>query len=556
MSIAADYPLFPSLPRAWHVLIVAMLTLLLAHALPAFAQDVEQPATPPQSAPAAEPSAQPDVEATDTSDDDDDDDNGHHHNVIMRFSKDTFVPAQDTVDAVVTVSGSSTTEGHVREGVVSVFGNTRATGEVDEDAVALFGNVYVNNHVGGDVFALFGNVELGPQARVDGEVVVISGELIRDPAAKIRGDINEVTLPFEFGRFEWLRPWVKHCLLLGRPLAMEQGLGWAWTLAIGFLALYLVLALMFSQSVENCVKTLEQRPGRTLVASVLTLLLTPILTVLLMITVVGFAVVPFLWIALFLAGLFGKTVILAALGRRITRFTGSGPLSDVAIAVLIGGILVLGLYLIPVLGFIIYKVLGILSLGVVVYTLLIEIQAKREITSKAAAAAAGPGVTPTVETMAESSAAFDASASTAEATSAQAAATVAASTIPELSLPRAGFWIRMGALFIDMVLIGVALSVLRSDGVFLLALAIYGAVMWKMKGTTVGGVVCHLKVIRVDGREIDWSAAAIRALSCFLSLALAGLGFLWIAFDPNRQAWHDKIAGTVVVRVPQGIPLV
>jgi len=556
MSIAADYPLFPSLPRAWHVLIVAMLTLLLAHALPAFAQDVEQPATPPQSAPAAEPSAQPDVEATDTSDDDDDDDNGHHHNVIMRFSKDTFVPAQDTADAVVTVSGSSTTEGHVREGVVSVFGNTRATGEVDEDAVALFGNVYVNNHVGGDVFALFGNVELGPQARVDGEVVVISGELIRDPAASIRGDINEVTLPFEFGRFEWLRPWVKHCLLLGRPLAMEQGLGWAWTLAIGFLALYLVLALMFSQSVENCVKTLEQRPGRTLVASVLTLLLTPILTVLLMITVVGFAVVPFLWIALFLAGLFGKTVILAALGRRITRFTGSGPLSDVAIAVLIGGILVLGLYLIPVLGFIIYKVLGILSLGVVVYTLLIEIQAKREITSKAAAAAAGPGVTPTVETMAESSAAFDASASTAEATSAQAAATVAASTIPELSLPRAGFWIRMGALFIDMVLIGVALSVLRSDGVFLLALAIYGAVMWKMKGTTVGGVVCHLKVIRVDGREIDWSAAAIRALSCFLSLALAGLGFLWIAFDPNRQAWHDKIAGTVVVRVPQGIPLV
>ncbi|MFL6549306.1 MAG: RDD family protein [Povalibacter sp.] len=558
MSIAADYPLFPSLPRAWHVLIVAMLTLLLAHALPAFAQDVEQPATPPQSAPAAEPSAQPDVEATDTSDDDDDDDNGHHHNVIMRFSKDTFVPAQDTVDAVVTVSGSSTTEGHVREGVVSVFGNTRATGEVDEDAVALFGNVYVNNHVGGDVFALFGNVELGPQARVDGEVVVISGELIRDPAAKIRGDINEVTLPFEFGRFEWLRPWVKHCLLLGRPLAMEQGLGWAWSLAIGFLALYLVLALMFSQSVENCVKTLEQRPGRTLVASVLTLLLTPILTVLLMITVVGFAVVPFLWIALFLAGLFGKTVILAALGRRITRFTGSGPLSDVAIAVLIGGILVLGLYLIPVLGFIIYKVLGILSLGVVVYTLLIEIQAKREITSKAAAAAAGPGVTPTVETMAESSAAFDASASTADATSAQAAAaaTVAASTIPELSLPRAGFWIRMGALFIDMVLIGVALSVLRSDGVFLLALAIYGAVMWKMKGTTVGGVVCHLKVIRVDGREIDWSAAAIRALSCFLSLALAGLGFLWIAFDPSRQAWHDKIAGTVVVRVPQGIPLV
>jgi uncharacterized RDD family membrane protein YckC len=60
----------------------------------------------------------------------------------------------------------------------------------------------------------------------------------------------------------------------------------------------------------------------------------------------------------------------------------------------------------------------------------------------------------------------------------------------------------------------------------------------------------------MDGREIDWETAIIRALSCFLSLAVAGLGFFWIAFDPDHQAWHDKIAGTVVVRVPKGVSLV
>jgi uncharacterized RDD family membrane protein YckC len=27
-----------------------------------------------------------------------------------------------------------------------------------------------------------------------------------------------------------------------------------------------------------------------------------------------------------------------------------------------------------------------------------------------------------------------------------------------------------------------------------------------------------------------------------------GLGFLWIAFDKRKQAWHDKLAGTVVIR--------
>jgi uncharacterized RDD family membrane protein YckC len=555
MSIAADSLTLPRLLREWHLLAAAVLSLLLAHALPAFAQEVEEPPAAPlqQSPPSPDESAQIDVEASDSSSSDENEDEHDyrgHHNVIMRFNKDTNVAAQDTVDAVVTISGSSTTAGHVREGVVSVFGNTRVTGQVDEDAVALFGSVYVNSHVRGDVFALFGNVELGPEARVDGEVVVISGELIRDPAARIRGDIQEVTLPFEFGRFEWLRPWVKECLLLGRPLAIEPGLGWAWTLAIGFLALYIVLALMFPASIESCVKTLEQRPGRTLVASLLTLLLTPILTLLLLITVVGFAVVPFFWLGLFVAGLFGKAVILAVLGRRLTRFASSGPLGDVAVAVFIGGILVLGLYLIPVLGFITYKVLGILGLGVTVYTLLIAAQVRRESALNATAAGAGAGAAiPPASDAASAGATFTTPTPTAEPSAPTSSAT-------DLTLPRAGFWIRMAAIFIDMVLIGVALSLVNSDDVFLLILAIYGAVMWKIKGTTVGGVVCHLKVVRADGREIDWSTAVIRALSCFLSLAVAGLGFLWIAFDPNRQAWHDKIAGTVVVRVPQGVPLV
>jgi uncharacterized RDD family membrane protein YckC len=48
----------------------------------------------------------------------------------------------------------------------------------------------------------------------------------------------------------------------------------------------------------------------------------------------------------------------------------------------------------------------------------------------------------------------------------------------------------------------------------------------------------------------------VRALSCFLSLAPVGLGFFWMLFDPNRQTWHDKIAGTIVVRVPKNQPLV
>jgi uncharacterized RDD family membrane protein YckC len=137
-------------------------------------------------------------------------------------------------------------------------------------------------------------------------------------------------------------------------------------------------------------------------------------------------------------------------------------------------------------------------------------------------------------------------------------AAAAASVSPQITaaMPRAGFWVRMGALFLDVLLVGFAMSLLHPFGDFhIVVLAIYGAVMWKLRGTTVGGIVFDLHVVRLDGRPIDWETAIVRALGCFLSLFVVFLGFIWIAFDDNHQAWHDKIAGTVVVRAKRGGPL-
>jgi uncharacterized RDD family membrane protein YckC len=134
------------------------------------------------------------------------------------------------------------------------------------------------------------------------------------------------------------------------------------------------------------------------------------------------------------------------------------------------------------------------------------------------------------------------------------------------TLPRAGFWIRLAALLLDVILVGVICSFLsgltpngthvriRAD--LLPALAVYGAVMWKLKGSTVGGIVCGLKVVRLDDRPLDWGTTIVRALGCFLSLVVLGLGFIWVVFDDQRQSWHDRIAGTTVVRVPKGVSLV
>ena len=45
-----------------------------------------------------------------------------------------------------------------------------------------------------------------------------------------------------------------------------------------------------------------------------------------------------------------------------------------------------------------------------------------------------------------------------------------------------------------------------------------------------------------------------RYLAYFVSTLPLCLGFLWIAFDGRKQGWHDKLAGTVVVRRPASLP--
>ena len=94
----------------------------------------------------------------------------------------------------------------------------------------------------------------------------------------------------------------------------------------------------------------------------------------------------------------------------------------------------------------------------------------------------------------------------------------------------------------------------RTARFFLLLLA-YHIGFWTWKGTTVGGIICQLRVVRVDGTPLRFVDALVRGLSSIFSLAVLGLGCLWILKDPERQAWHDKIAGTYVVKVPRHWPL-
>jgi uncharacterized RDD family membrane protein YckC len=521
----------------------------------------------------------------------------HDDGDVVSFGHSSHLESGQKAEAVVSIFGSSNSDGEA-EDVVSVIGNTRVTGPVGDNAVAVLGSTYVDSKVNGDVVAVLGNVDLGPNAEVGGDVVAVMGTVKRDPGAVVHGSVQRV-IDVDIGEvpgFSWLSSWINHCLIYGRPLAFAPGLGWAWTLALGLLAFYACLALMFREGIDRCVHTLESQPGHTALAALIGILLTPVLLVLLCVTIIGIAAVPFVVGALFCMSLFGKAVMLAWLGGRISGRR-PGPVGHPAIAVLIGGAIVLLLYVVPILGFLVYKLLGFFGFGAVFYTLVLRVRERRAANGSLgsnsppprAATMAGPewtaGAAPAAGAAASSAGGAGPSAAadpvpppgapppgtpppgtpppgTPPPGAPHSGAPPYAHTPPAAApsftaaMPRAGFWVRMGALLLDILLVGFAVSMLHPFGDFhLVVLAIYGAVMWKLRGTTVGGIVFDLHVVRVDGRPVDWETAIVRALGCFLSLCVVFLGFIWIALDPNNQAWHDKIAGTVVVRAKGGAPL-
>jgi uncharacterized RDD family membrane protein YckC len=484
------------------------------------------------------------------------DDLSHSDNSLVAVGHDVTLDAGKAVDAVVAIFGSATSHGDVAQAVVSVFGDTRVTGPVGDSAVAIFGDNYVDSKVGDSVVAFLGNVELGPHADVGGDLSVIGGTLTKDPGAQVHGDVSTVELPINFSGGQWARRWIANCLMLGRPLAFVPGLGWAWSLAVGFLVLYLLLALLFHRGVDRVEQTLENKPGTVTLTALFSILLWPVLFILLCITVIGIPLIPFAWFAWWLAGLFGKCVMLAWIGRRVIHLLGRREPVPAVVGVLLGGAIVLLLYTVPVVGFITFKLLGLLGRAAVLVALV-------EIFRARPGAAARQSVPPVPPPYAPAAAASpDATAAAAEGFATPESPPAAAAPAPvsaAVSYPRAGFWIRMGALLVDAIIIGIVLSPFHHENphdLMLIALAIYGAVMWKLKGTTIGGLLFHLQVVRFDGRPVDWGTSIVRALSCFLSLIVLGLGFIWIAIDREGQAWHDKIAGTIVVRAPTSLSLV
>jgi uncharacterized RDD family membrane protein YckC len=139
---------------------------------------------------------------------------------------------------------------------------------------------------------------------------------------------------------------------------------------------------------------------------------------------------------------------------------------------------------------------------------------------------------------------------------------MSATTMPAISTAeKAGWGTRALAIIIDTLGIGIIASAIsamlggdatgtQSQGLSTLLQAVYFTYFWSAagKGQTLGSRMLNIRVVKTDGSYLDYVGAFLRYVGFFISCVVFLIGVIWAAFDAQKQGWHDKIAGTYVVK--------
>jgi len=446
---------------------------------------------------------------------------------VVRIGQGHTVRAEDVVREVVVIMGSAVIEGTVERDVVVILGTVQVGPEAD---------------IGGSVVNVGGHTEIVDGAAVARDLVVVGGGLTAPDGFAPGGDHVVVAPPGLENRMATIVPWFTRGLLWGRPVVPE--LPWVWLLVGVALLAYLMLSLLFDRPMRKCVEILEEKPLSASLTGLLVLILVGPLSFLLTVSVVGIVVIPFALAALFIAALFGRATVARWVGARLLPERDPEDRLLGIRSVLIGFAIIVVSYMIPVLGLMAWALVGIFGLGAVTLAFADGLRQERP----ALAAAGGPPSLDPAFSMGGGPAIRDSVGNTSP----------EADRIDPGTFTYAGFGGRVGAFALDLLLVAISaglLGLMDRGGSLILLLLAYHIGFWTWKGTTVGGIICRLRIIRTDGQPLGFADALVRGLASIFSLIVVGLGALWILWAPERQSWHDKIAGTCVVRVPRNYPL-
>jgi uncharacterized RDD family membrane protein YckC len=371
------------------------------------------------------------------------------------------------------------------------------------------------------------------------------------------------------GMGAWFRgivPWLTHGLLFGRPIV--PWLPWVWGIAGMFFLVNLLLNVVFDTPIRAITTTLRATPLTTFMTGLLVMLLFGPMCFLLAISIVGIAVIPVLLCALLLAAVLGRIAFARWIGLSVMRPEDETTRAASLVTFLIGSAVMCAAYMVPVLGLVTWAMAGVFGLGA--STLSFFSAYRRENPKKPKPPKAVPVVTAPVAEPVIQPAVMTASTPMAMSEprdvpplTAPAMAAPAMALPGLLAYPRAVFIERLAAFTLDFILIVIVAQVLNLDRnidaplgrVGLLLAIAYHVGFWTWRGTTLGGIICQLRVTRTDGAPLQFADALVRGLTGIFSLVVMGLGFLWVLRDPERQAWHDRVAGTYVVKVPRDYPI-
>ena len=115
-----------------------------------------------------------------------------------------------------------------------------------------------------------------------------------------------------------------------------------------------------------------------------------------------------------------------------------------------------------------------------------------------------------------------------------------------------------GGSVVDGIILGVVGAILAvafkgaagSVLALLVGLAYFTLFVGGESGQTPGMRVAEIRVISFDGGgSIGYGRALIRWIGGYISAIVILLGYFWMLWDKEKQCWHDKLAGDVVVPV-------
>jgi uncharacterized RDD family membrane protein YckC len=124
--------------------------------------------------------------------------------------------------------------------------------------------------------------------------------------------------------------------------------------------------------------------------------------------------------------------------------------------------------------------------------------------------------------------------------------------------PRAGFWQRFAALLIDWIILVIVavileLAINRRIGSllsFAIGIAYFAYLEGSASGQTVGKRALGIRVYDFRrGGPIGTGRGIGRYFARWLSAIACFLGYFWMLWDGEKQCWHDKLVGDVVVPV-------